>query len=287
MSDAPDILILGATGATGRATAEALAAQRVSYRALSRDPARVRTPLAVPVAGDLDDLAGIDAALDGVRAAYVVTPSSERAEEQQLRFLDRAAAAGVSHVVLLSQLGASADSPVRFLRYHAAVDAHAASLGLGVTALRPNLFMQGFLAFADVVRNTSTLPAPIGDAAVSLIDVRDIGAVAAHALTAAEPLGVQTLTGPEGLTHAQLADELGRATGRPIRFTQVAPERFAEMLSGVLPPWQVEGMLEDYAHYARGEAAEVSAAVPTILGREARSFRAFADEHATAFAPVC
>ncbi|MGO1768973.1 MAG: NmrA family NAD(P)-binding protein [Microbacterium sp.] len=286
MTEAPDILVLGATGATGRATAEALAARGVAYRALSRDPSRVRSRLAVPVAGDLDDAEGLRAALAGARAAYVVTPSSERAETQQIRFLELAAEAGVTRVVLLSQLGARADSPVRFLRYHAAVDAHAASLGLGVTALRPNLFMQGLLAFAEVIRAGAVLPAPIGDAPVSLVDVRDIGEVAAHALTADEPLGVQTLTGPEALTHAQLADELARATGRAIRFEQVAPERFAEMLSGVLPPWQAEGMLEDYAHYARGEAAEVSPAVRTLIGREARGFRAFAEENAAAFAPA-
>ena len=36
---------------------------------------------------------------------------------------------------------------------------------------------------------------------------------------------------------------------------------FAEALTGVLPPWQFEGLVEDYAHYARGEAGEVHTSV--------------------------
>lgn len=279
MTDAPDILVTGATGSTGRAVADALTANGVAFRPLSRRASSAD----FAVRADLDDAASIRSALDGVRAAYLVTPSSERAEAQQKQFVDLAAAAGVRHLVLLSQLGSVADSPVRFLRYHAAVERHAFESGIGVTALRPNLFMQGLLAVAGAVRATGALPAPIGDARVSLVDVRDIGEVAALALTAAEPLGIQTLTGPESLTHAELAARLSEAAETDIRFDDVSPERFREMLTGLLPTWQVDGLLEDYAHYARGEAAEVSTAVPDLLGRPARRFADFARDHAGAF----
>lgn len=282
MTDSPDILVTGATGSTGRAVADALTAMGAGFRPMSRRASSAE----FAVQADLDDASGVRSALDGVRAAYLVTPSSERAEAQQKRFVDLAAAAGVRHLVLLSQLGSAADSPVRFLRYHAAVERHALDSGIGVTALRPNLFMQGLLAVSGAVRTTGTLPAPIGDARVSVIDVRDIGDVAALALTAAEPLGIRTLTGPEPLTHAELAAQLSEATGQEIRFDDVAPERFGEMLAGVLPPWQVEGLLEDYAHYARGEAAELSPAVPDLLARPARGFADFARERARAFRRV-
>ena len=279
MTDAPDILLTGATGSTGGATAAALTARGIPFRAASRRP----TSAAFSVVVDLDDAGSVRAALKGVRAAYLVTPSSERAEAQQKQFVDLAVEAGVRRLVLLSQLGSDLGSPVRFLRYHAEVERHAFASGLEVTSLRPNLFMQGLLAMADAVRATRTLPAPIGDAAVSLIDVRDIGDAAARALTAPEPWGIRTLTGPEALTHAELADRLSAAVGHEIRFQDVPPAAFADMLAGVLPEWQVDGLLEDYAHYARGEAAEVSAEIPALLGRPARGFRAFAAEHAAAF----
>ncbi|MBT2486427.1 MULTISPECIES: NmrA family NAD(P)-binding protein [unclassified Microbacterium] len=222
-------------------------------------------------------------ALEGVRAAYLVTPSTERAEAQQKQFIDIAIEAGVSHLVLLSQLGSAIDSPVRFLRYHAAVEQHALASGIGITALRPNLFMQGMLALAGIVQATGTLPAPIGEARVSLVDVRDIGDIAALALTSSQPLGAVTLTGGEALTHTELAAHLSSAMGRHVHFEDVAPEQFGKMLSGVLPPWQVEGLLEDYAHYARGEAATISTAVPDLMKHPPREFESFAREHAALF----
>jgi len=279
MSSTPDILITGATGSTGRATVDALAARGVRFRPMSRSLSSAE----FAVQADLDDADSVRAALRGIRAAYLVTPSTERAEAQQKQFIDLAVAAGVRHIVLLSQLGSVVDSPVRFLRYHAAVEDHAFASGLEVTALRPNLFMQGLFAVSSIAKSAGVLPAPIGGARVSLVDVRDIGEMAAHALLSSVPLGIQTLTGPESLTHSDLADHLSSATGDEIRFEDVPPVKFGEMLTGVLPPWQVDGLLEDYAHYARGEAAEVSSAISDVLGRPARSFADFANEHAAAF----
>lgn len=284
MTTASDILIVGATGSTGRAVGAVLAAGGIPHRAMSRNPTTMAmTDLVTPVRGDLDDVRSVREALVGVRAAYLVTPSTERAEEQQKRFFDEAVAAGVEHVVLLSQLGADIESPVRFLRYHGAVENHAAQRGIGTTSLRPNLFMQGLLALADTVRRTGVLPAPIGSAPVSVIDVRDIGDVAAKALVAPAPLGVLTLTGPEALTHQELAEKISAASGQQVHFEDVDPRQFAEVLTQVLPTWQVEGLLEDYAHYARGEASEVSSTVPDLLGRPARGFSSFAAENARAF----
>lgn len=279
MSTTPDILITGATGSTGRTTVDALAARGVPFRPMSRSLSSAE----FAVQADLDDADSVRTALRGIRAAYLVTPSTERAEAQQKQFIDLAVEAEVRHIVLLSQLGSVVDSPVRFLRYHAAVEDHAFASGLEVTALRPNLFMQGLFAVSSIVRSAGILPAPIGDARVSLVDVHDIGEMAAHALISPVPLGVQTLTGPESLTHSDLADHLSSATGDEIRFEDTPPAKFGEMLTGVLPPWQVDGLLEDYAHYARGEAAEVSSAISDVIGRPARSFADFANEHAAAF----
>ena len=116
------------------------------------------------------------------------------------------------------------------------------------------------------------------------MDVRDIAAVAAVALTEPGHEGATyTLTGPEAITHTQIAAALTEALGREITFTDVPPEAFAQSLQGILPPWQVEGLLEDYAHYRRGEAAAVSPSVPGITGRPAISVRQFARDYASLF----
>ena len=281
------ILVTGATGNTGRAIVDALARSGAPVRAMVRTEAdRGKLPAGVPVAvADFDDPASIAAALAGAGRAYLVTPSSERAEEQQRRFADLAAKAGIDHLVVLSQLGADEQSPVRFLRYHGAVEHHVRDLGIAYTFLRPNLFFQGLLAFAGSISAEGRFYAPIGDATVSAIDVRDIAAVAAIALTEAGHEGATyTLTGPASITHTQIATALTAALGRDVTFIDVPPEAFADSLRGILPPWQVQGLLEDYAHYRRGEAAAVSPAVAKITGRAPRDVQQFARDYAPAFA---
>jgi uncharacterized protein YbjT (DUF2867 family) len=289
MTNDGTVLVTGATGNTGGPLVELLVQKGAQVRAMVRSEAAVArfagTPV-TPVVADFDDTAAVAAALVGVERAYLVTPSSERAQAQQERFAELAAAAGVQHLVKLSQLAADEASPVRFLRYHAAVERRIRELGIGWTFLRPNLFMQGLLAMAGPIRADGRFAAPIGDARVSAIDVRDITAVAAAVLTEPGHEGATyTLTGPAAVTHAEIAAAIGAATGRDVGFVDVPPPVFAAHLRGVLPPWQVEGLLEDYAHYARGEAAAVLPTVHDVAGREPRTLAEFAADHAAAFTP--
>ena len=50
-----------------------------------------------------------------------------------------------------------------------------------------------------------------------------------------------------------------------------------------LPEWQAEGLIEDYAHYRRGEASAVSPAVRDVTGAAPHSFSEFARDHRLAF----
>jgi uncharacterized protein YbjT (DUF2867 family) len=284
---ASPILVTGATGNTGRALVDALTSRGAQVRAMVRaDADRGKLPAGVAVAvADFDDPTSLAAALDGAGRAYLVTPSSERAEAQQRSFADLAAKAGIDQLVVLSQLAADQHSPVRFLRYHGAVEQHVRDLGIAYTFLRPNLYFQGLLAFARSIAADGRFYAPIGDATVSAVDVRDIAAVAAVALTESGHEGATyTLTGPASITHTQIAEALSAALGRDIAFIDVPPEAFAGSLQGILPPWQVQGLLEDYAHYRRGEAAAVSPAIAEIIGRPPTDIEQFARDYAPAFA---
>jgi uncharacterized protein YbjT (DUF2867 family) len=281
------VLVTGATGNTGRALLEALTGRGIPARAMVRRAAdRDGLPAGVQVA-DFDDAGSVAAALQGAGQAYVVTPSSERAAQQQRQFADLAARAGVGHLVVLSQLGASPTSPVRFLRWHAEAEEHVRGLGIGYTFLRPNLFFQGLLAFARPISAEGRFYAPIGDAKVSAIDIRDIAAAAAVTLTEAGHEGAAyTLTGPAAITHQDIAAALTAALGRDISFVDVTPEAFAASLSGILAPWQVDGLLEDYAHYRRGEAASVTTTVADVTGQAPGDIGRFARDYATAFGTV-
>jgi len=281
------VLVTGATGNTGGPLIKLLGERDVPVRAMVRSQAdRERfagTPVEVVVA-DFDDQDGVAAALTGVARAYLVTPSSERAQAQQERFVELAANAGVRQLVKLSQLAADEASPVRFLRYHAAVERRIRELGIEFTFLRPNLFFQGLLAMSGPIREQSRFFAPIGDARISAVDVRDIAAVAATALTESGHDGATyTITGPAALTHTEIAEAIGAVVGREITFVDVPPETFADGLRGVLPDWQVAGLLEDYAHYHRGEAGEVLPTVEKVTGHPPRTVAEFAHDYADSF----
>ena len=201
------ILVTGATGNTGRAIVDALVERGAPVRAMVRtdaDRGKLQAGVEVVVA-DFNETAAVAAALDGAERAYLVTPSSEQAEEQQKRFADLAAKAGTRHLVVLSQLGSEDHSPVRFLRYHAAVEQHVRELGIAYTFLRPNLYFQGLLTFAGSISTEGKFFAPIGDATVSAVDVRDIAAVAAVALAEGRPRGCHLHPDRAGSHHA-LAD---------------------------------------------------------------------------------
>src|SRR5215472_12016417 len=242
---AAPILITGATGNTGRAIVDALVARGAPVRAMVRTEGdRGKLPAGVEVVvADFDETAAIGAALDGAERAYLVTPSSEKAEEQQKRFADLAAKAGTRHMVVLSQLGSQEHSPVRFLRYHGAVEQHVRDLGIGYTFLRPNLYFQGLLTFAGSISTEGKFFAPIGDAEVSAVDVRDIAAVAAVALTEVGHEGATyTLTGPEANTHSQIAAAVPAAVGLDVDLINVPPEAFDDSIRGLLQPWHVDGL---------------------------------------------
>jgi uncharacterized protein YbjT (DUF2867 family) len=283
------VLVTGATGTTGSALVQLLSQRGVPVRAMVRrapDATRVGANLDSAVVADFDDPDSLIAAVRGVSRAYMVTPSSEAAEAQQTRFAEIAANAGVELVVKLSQYAADEASPVRFLRYHAAVERRIRELGLGFTFLRPNLYFQGLLAFSRSIATEGRFFAPIGTARIGAVDIRDIADVAAAALTEQGHAGqTYTITGPAAISHDEIAAALGRATGREITFVDVPPEAFADSLRDMLPPWQVDGLVEDYAHYARGEAETIHSTVAEVTGHEPRDIDQFARDYADAFVP--
>ena len=289
-SKKPTILVTGATGNIGGELVEQLTAQQVPFRAMVRrakDVEALSQPEGVEaVIGDFDDETTVADALQGIERAFLLTPSTERAETQQQTFVELAARAGVKHIVKQSQWAADADSPVRFLRYHAAVEEKIQESGLAYTFLRPNLFMQGLLGFRDTIVQQDKFFAAVGEAKISAVDTRDIAAVAAAALTGEGHTGkIYNLTGPQALSHAEMAEELSAALGRPIQFVDVSPEAMHDTLLQVgFPAWQAGGLIEDYAHYARGEAAVVTGDIKVATGRAPRTFEVFARDYASAFA---
>ncbi|MGI9070081.1 MAG: SDR family oxidoreductase [Bryobacteraceae bacterium] len=281
------ILVTGATGTNGRELVDELHKRRVPFKAMLRNtnkrsvlPEGIET-----VQGDFAKPETLSRALNGVDHAFLVSPSSEQSEELEKNFIAAAKNAGVAHVVKLSVIGADLHSTSRFQRFHREAEIELENSGMGWTNLRPNLFMQTTLSYKPTIVSQNAIFASAGNSRISAVDVRDIAAVAAVALTEAGHEGKHyVITGPDPLTHTEMAAHLSEALGKDVRYVDVpySVTRDALLQMGI-PAWQVEGIIELNDMYKRGEAAGVTDTVRSVAKKESITFAQFARDFANVF----
>jgi uncharacterized protein YbjT (DUF2867 family) len=282
------ILIMGATGNVGGATLAALRSDGIEAVAFVRNPRRAAELLGdeQPVkVGDLGDERSVAAALDGIESVLLCSGNDPGLLEQQMNVVSAIAASDVRRVVKISAspVATAPDSPSRVGRDHAAVEEALRATGRQTVAMRPNVFMQSFLAQVPAIAN-GALPGPEG-ARVSFIDARDIGAVAAAALTSADaPPPLLELTGPEALTWYEVADELSGVLDREVTHYPTPPDVMAQGLRALgRPEWAIAHMLELSILLREPKAAEVTDTVEELSGRPPHSLAHFLIESAAAF----
>jgi uncharacterized protein YbjT (DUF2867 family) len=224
------ILISGATGQQGGATARALAGKGFKIRALTRNPdSDAAKALAATgaelVKGDLDDEASIKAALADAWGAYAVqntwTAGVEGEEAQGHRFAKLARAAGVQHFVYASVASADRKTGIPHFDNKYRVEETVRSLGFTSYAIiRPVFFMEN-------------LPSPWflnGDKLVSALDpktvlqmiaVSDIGQYGALAFTDERFKNLELDIAGDAATMPQTAEILSGALGRKIEYLQI------------------------------------------------------------------
>jgi dTDP-4-dehydrorhamnose reductase len=117
----------------------------------------------------------------------------------------------------------------------------------------------------------------MGDGKVSVIDVKDIAAVAVACLTEPGHEGKKyILTGPEALSNYDVAEKLTTYLGRTITYLDVSPTQAEEnMKRAGMSPWMVRVLLELFQICKDGYANQISPAVEQILKRKATSFEKF------------
>ena len=284
------LLVTGATGTTGMEVLRALKDRGAEARALVRDETKahhLRDLGFEPATGDLGDPRTLGPALDGVERAYLVSPMGPMQSEFEQAFLETAKEQGVKHVVKLSVIGASPESPLRFARTHAKVELALKESGIAWTLLRPTGFMQNTLAWGPRVLN-GKFYTPVPDAAFSIVDARDVAEVAAVALTEDGHEGkAYGLSGPEAVSYREQVRRLFAAAGRNVSVEEITIESLKrELVRAGVPPWNAEGLAEQFALYAAGGAQMVTSGVKDALKREPRTIDQFAADHAEAFKEV-
>lgn len=283
------ILLTGATGTTGSEIVRELAAAGAKQvRALVRNAEKaafIRGAGFEVVEGDFDRPETLGAALAGVERALLLTAPDPRTVEHQRAFIEAAKRAGTRHVVKLSAIGADANAPDGFTRWHGQAEDLLKASGLAWTMLRPNTFMQNLLGQARAIADGGVIYQPAGDARASFVDARDIAAVAARALVEEGHEGKSyDVTGPEALSYGEVAEKLSAATGRPVRYVSITPDEFrAGALAAGLPEWLADALGVLNENFAAGKWSQVTNVVREVGGREPTTFDRFARDHAGAF----
>ncbi|MEV0675708.1 NAD(P)H-binding protein [Actinosynnema sp. NPDC050436] len=257
------ILVLGATGKTGRRVTAALGS---AARPASRSSA---------LRFDWADESTWDTALAGASAVYLVPPALNLDAAEVAAFVARAVAAGVTRIVLLSARGIDPEDGREAAVRESSVD---------WTILRPTWFHQNFtedFLLPMVLADEVTLP--LGPGGHPFIDARDIADVAVAALTRDGHAGrVHELSGPEALSFPDAVAQVAEASGRDVALVDVPGAAIAEAL-------RAGGFSEQYAtvlgHALEairdGHDAGLSTGVQDVLGREPRSFADYVKESAS------
>lgn len=279
------MILVTTAGKVGSEASRLLAERGLPVRVLVRHPekASALTQAGVEVVeGDLEEPATIDAALKGVSSVVLV---SLAIPAQELSVVESAVRAGVEHVVKITSESAP-DSPIARRRGQAQIENGLINSGLSYTLLKNNAYMQNFLMLAPLIAKTNSFGSSTGDGRIGMIDARDVAAVAAE--VAASPTAHKGKTywptGPDQLSYSDVAAILSKVLDRPITFHPITfEEQRQAMINAGLPETVAEDNAKALSLFAQGEAAYVTDAVPTILGRPARTFRQFAIEYAPAF----
>lgn len=295
------VTVFGGSGFLGRRLVERLAADGVHVRVAVRHVERVRAlagigpgQLAV-VRADVRDRASVAAALDGAQAAVnAVSAYVEKGDvtfravhEEGAETVAREAAAGVARLVLVSGIGADAESRSPYIRARGEGERRVRAAFPGATVARPGaMFGPGDALFAGIADLARLLPAlPLiggGGTRLQPVYVGDVAEAITRILADQKTAGrTYELAGPTVYTLRELVEFALRASGRrrllvplPFAIAEIQARLFELLPSPPLTTGQVDLLRLD--NVARGDLpglqdlgiapTPAETVVPTYLG---------------------
>ena len=263
--DSP-ILLLGASGKTGRRIQARLSAADRPVRAASRTS---------EVRFDWTDRSTWDAALDGVSTTYIALPLTPVPIRE---FVDRAVSAGIRRFVTLSGRGANTWEP-GFGEDMLALEQAVQASGVQWSIVRASNFAQNFSedAFWEPIM-AGELGLPVGGVPEPFVDVDDVADVAVALLTRSDHVDeIVEVTGPESLTWDEAIRLISKAIERDVTFIDMPSAEFvSEQDNAGISKEDAEGLSAMFAEMRRGLLTEPTDGVRQVLGREPRTFAAYA-----------
>lgn len=263
---ADPILVLGATGTTGRRLARQLGDAGAEVRAASRRG---------DVRFDWTDPETWMPALAGVAGMYLMAPHGQPVDPGFVRL---AVDQGVGRIVLLSSGGIEVMGDQRLM----AAERTVRESGAEWTIVRPDWFNQNFdEGFFQPAVLAGELALPLGEHRTAFVDADDIAAVAATALTEDGHAGRSyEVTGPRALSFTDAVEIIGRAAGRSVRYEGTA-EAYREAQAALgASAGQTEQEIAAFAALQQAGDAQPSRVVRELTGREPTDFESYAEKAA-------
>jgi uncharacterized protein YbjT (DUF2867 family) len=222
------ILIAGGTGRLGSVLATRLTGRGLAVRVLTRVPSRAGdlAALGIEIAvGDVRDRASVAAAVRGADVVvsaiqgFTGTRGASPATidyQGNVNLIDAARAAG-AQLVLMSVVGAAADSPMELVRMKHAAERHLLAAGGSWTIVRATAFAELWI---DVLSKTAARTGrPVvfgrGDNPINFVSVADVAGLVEQAVTDPGTRGrILETGGSDNLTFNQLAAAIQESAGR-------------------------------------------------------------------------
>jgi uncharacterized protein YbjT (DUF2867 family) len=221
------ILVAGGSGRLGTLVVRRFSARHLAVRVLTRDPARAAHLAGEHVelvVGDVRNRTSLDSAMTGVETVVSavhgfagpggVSPTSID-RDGNANLVD-AARAACADVVLLSIVGASAESPMELFRMKHAAEQHLLASGVPYTIVRSTAFLELWIDLMKETAGRSGRPLVFGRGGnpINFVSVADV-ALLVERVTVDRGTRGQTLEigGPENLTFNQVATAVQAACG--------------------------------------------------------------------------
>ena len=223
----------------------------------------------------------IDAALNNVNRFFLRIPPSVEMVDISSSLIEEAKKNGIKFIVKLSTMGADLEPGYTSGRLHRQVEKIVEESGIPYAFLRPNSFMQNFVTrSSQTIKNQNAFYLPAGDGKISFVDARDVAAVAVEVLTnnGSQHLNkVYDITGPQALSHDQVAEILSEETDRRISYVDISEEVARnEMKKMGVANWFIDNAMELYKMYKSGSRSQTTNVVEQLTERKPISFSQFA-----------
>lgn len=282
------ILVTGATGNVGSQVVMQLVDLGIGHRALVHNLShaeRIAGPGVEIVEGDYGDPASMDRAMQNVDHVFLLSPSGPKQLEWEGNVVDAAIRAGVDHLVKLSVFGGGPFTPINLLRWHWESEKYIENCGIPFTHVRPNLYMQDILGFADSIAKEGKFYGCMRNGRMSMIDVRDVATIAVMALTQEGHIDRSyELTGSEALSYYDVAAILSNVLNRPVQYVDLPPADFRKgMLDMGMPDWLADDFINYQNYFANDQGTQTTNWFLRLTGRAPITFDEFVRNYADIF----